>query len=153
MKRGKITKKISGKIFRKSKYLYLKNNTMKTINEYKNRFDQLMESTIGNVKPLINETDEEDIPTFSLNNTKVNRTPGNTGTESADLSHKVEWRCKNKDINGQIVEILSNPPATFNYTAEGADNSKKNLSIPSSVAYDRLKKENLLRHCTSKGYK
>jgi hypothetical protein len=28
---------------------------MGTINEYKNRFNQLMESTMGNVKPLLNE--------------------------------------------------------------------------------------------------
>lgn len=28
---------------------------MKTINEYKKRFNQLMESTIGDVKPLIME--------------------------------------------------------------------------------------------------
>jgi hypothetical protein len=28
---------------------------MKTINEYKNRFNQLLESTMGNVKPLISE--------------------------------------------------------------------------------------------------
>ena len=137
---------------------------MNNLNEYKNRFYTLMESTMGNVKPLINEgPGEGGVIKFSLNKTTVNRTPGSGETESADLSleygpvsydlsHKVEWRCKNKDINGQIVEILSNPPATFNYTAEGADNSKKNLSIPSSVVYKRLKNENLLRHCTSKGY-
>ena len=146
---------------------------MINLNEYKNRFYNLMESTMGNVKPLINEGDGEGGPKFSLNKTTVNRTPGSEETESADLSledgrfsydlsHKVEWRCKkSEDNNGQIVEILSNPPATFNYTAEGVDRngnkptvfSKKNLSIQSSVVYDRLKKENLLRHCKSKGYK
>lgn len=31
---------------------------MKTINDYRKRFNQLMESTIGNVKPLLNESSE-----------------------------------------------------------------------------------------------
>ena len=33
---------------------------MKTINEYKNRFNQLMESTLGDVKPLIMEQNFKD---------------------------------------------------------------------------------------------
>ena len=31
---------------------------MRTINEYKNRFYNLLESTVGNVKPLINENED-----------------------------------------------------------------------------------------------
>lgn len=39
---------------------------MGTINKYKNRFDQLMESTIGNVKPLIMEQNVITITNFAL---------------------------------------------------------------------------------------
>jgi len=38
---------------------------MKTINEYKKRFDQLLESTIGNAKPLISE--DENFEQFQIN--------------------------------------------------------------------------------------
>ena len=39
---------------------------MKTINEYKNRFNQLMESIMGDVKPLIMEQPTGDTPTLKI---------------------------------------------------------------------------------------
>lgn len=39
---------------------------MKNINEYKRRFDALLESTIGNVKPLINEDENFEVLQINL---------------------------------------------------------------------------------------
>ena len=40
---------------------------MRTIREYKNRFNQLMESTMGNVKPLIVEQEKTVVELTDLN--------------------------------------------------------------------------------------
>ena len=46
---------------------------MKTINDYRKRFYNLMESTIGDVKPLISEQSERPVPTPTPNPGNPNR--------------------------------------------------------------------------------
>ncbi len=47
--------KFSGKILENPRYLYINNNIMNNIEKYRKRFNSLLESTMGDVRPLINE--------------------------------------------------------------------------------------------------
>jgi hypothetical protein len=55
---------------------------MNTIREYKNRFNQLMESTIGNVKPLVSEQEDTDSLEYLI---KTNRL-GPNATEVTEIN-------------------------------------------------------------------
>lgn len=61
---------------------------MENINEFKKRFNQLLESTIGNVKPLVNEQDME---------SEIINCEACFETEGFDLE-MIPESCKNVDV-------------------------------------------------------
>jgi hypothetical protein len=62
---------------------------MKNLNQYKKRFNQLMESQLGNVKPLISEEDEKD-PYSDLYGKTVTYKDSQSGVElKGTISHMV----------------------------------------------------------------
>ena len=98
---------------------------MKNLNQYKKRFNQLMESTIGNVKPLISEEDEKD-PYSDLYGKTVTYKDSQSGVElKGTISHMV--MIEPSDILITHDKLYVTEPEVMGYKKErepSSDNSK-----------------------------
>jgi hypothetical protein len=102
---------------------------MDNLNEYKKRFYTLMESTMGNVKPLINEqkADYSSIygktvtftPVKVVNSTRIN--PDDPHTESAPAYNDILNILKTDKLKGTIIDNSSNQTEYGNGHSIGVD--------------------------------
>lgn len=74
---------------------------MANINEYKKRFENLMESTIGNVKPLLNESDVDFMEKYAEPQKLMAK---GVFTDLMDLISEIEKFNKTVDVN-KIMEM------------------------------------------------
>jgi len=106
---------------------------MNTIRDYKNRFNQLMESTMGNVKPLIMEQSGTTQTTGGTVTTGSTQTTGTTTGGTATVSKpKTDFGAKiNKTHDKNYIYI--HIPASGKYYFMGQPNTPANKKYPKPV--------------------
>jgi hypothetical protein len=80
---------------------------MKSINEYKNRFNQLLESTMGNVKPLISEK-VESTPNVNLNDLEYEVISEGKVEDHHDATNILKSVVKGGENNQITLDIIPN---------------------------------------------